>query len=69
MNSLQRKPIRSWLFGLLLLAFGAANVVLILIGAPTWARLIPVWILLAVLVIALTLLFNRRIRNLRDSEH
>lgn len=67
MDSQQRKPIKWWPFGLLLLAVGAANVVLILVEAPTWARLIPVWILLAVLVIVLALLVIRRSRNYRDS--
>lgn len=67
MDSQQRKPIKGWPFGLFLLAFGAANVVLILVEAPTWARLIPVWILLAVSVTALALLVIRRSRNHRDS--
>lgn len=67
MDSHLRRPIRRWPFGLLLLAFGAANVVLILVEAPTWARLIPVWILFAVSLIALALLVIRRSRNHRDS--
>ncbi|RKS20926.1 hypothetical protein DFO58_1475 [Arthrobacter sp. AG1021] len=67
MDSHQRKPIKWWPFGLFLLAFAAANVVLILVEAPTWARLIPVWILLAVSVTALTLFFIRRSRNDKDS--
>ena len=66
MDSQQRKPIKWWPFGLLLLAFGAANVVLILLEAPTWARLIPVWILLTVSAITLILLAIKRSHNHRD---
>lgn len=67
MDSQQRKPIKWWPFGLFLLAFTAANVVLILVEAPTWAKLIPVWILLGVSLIALALLVTRRSRNHGDS--
>lgn len=67
MESRQRKPIKWWPFGLFLLAFTAANVVLILVEAPAWARLIPVWILLTVPAIALILLAIQRSRNHRDS--
>lgn len=67
MDSQLRKPTKWWPFGILLLAFAAANVVLVLVEAPTWARLIPVWILLAVSIIVLALLAVRRNPNHRDS--
>jgi len=68
MDSQKQKPIKWWPFGLVLLAFAAANTILILAETPRWAKLVPVWILLAVSVILLALFFIRRTRNRRTSD-
>ncbi len=56
---------RPWWPFICFTAYTAAQVVLILVSAPTWARLIPVWIVLAILMVALAVLLHRRVRTSR----
>ena len=51
-----------WLLALFS-AFTAANIVLIIVAAPVWARLIPAWIVLAIVFTALIVFLLRRSAN------
>lgn len=51
------EPIQ-WALLICLLVLGALGVVLVLVSAPVWARLVPVWIGTVVLI-SLTVLWRR----------
>jgi hypothetical protein len=56
-----------WPFAICLLGLTVANLILILVSAPVWARLIPAWLYCLFFIVAMSVLLRRRALRKRDS--
>ncbi|MBM7848753.1 CHASE2 domain-containing sensor protein [Arthrobacter roseus] len=52
-----------WPLAICILLIGAANGVLILVSAPVWARLIPVWVGLVILIALLAVILSQHAKR------